>query len=613
MTQTEPQQNPVAPPQTTAPPVLPMLPLDESQSLTPEQTRALLHELRVHQIELEAQNEELLRAQMELETTRAKYFDLYDLAPLGYCTLNERGLLVQANLSAANLLGMVRKALIMQPIVRFILKEDRGIYFQHHKALLENDEAQTCEIRLIKSDGNVVWAHMVSTLSWDTHGVAEQRVMLIDISYRKQMQAAVEAQNAELEDARHLAEKANRAKSDFLSSMSHELRTPLNSILGFAQLLEAGTPAPTPTQQARLGQILKAGWFLLELVNEVLDLAVIESGNVVMHLETLDLAELIQDCQVMVEPLAQTAGIRVTYPQTASHCGVHADRMHLKQVLINLLSNAIKYNRAGGWVEVNCIRDANQHVRLSVRDSGNGLTPDQLAQLFQPFNRLGQAAGPIKGTGIGLVVSKRLVELMGGEIGVNSKPGEGCVFWVDLGAAPAGALAQPQEAQAAVPAQTAPDQTPADANPDANPDGQPAKPMRLLLYVEDNQPNLQLMEEIISRRADVELLCAHDAKTGIALAHSHRPDVILMDINLPGMSGVQALATLRDHPATRHIPVVALSANAIPSDIDHGLRAGFFRYITKPLNIGKFMDVLDQALEHAATQRAAAAAQKEQK
>ena len=249
---------------------------------------------------------------------------------------------------------------------------------------------------------------------------------------RALLDQALQEKNVELQSAKVAAERANLAKSDFLSSMSHELRTPLSAILGFAQLMESGSPPPTSSQRRSIDQILKAGWYLLELINEILDLALIESGKLSMSLEPISLPEVMRECEAMIEPQASTSGIRVAFAPLATSCFVRADRTRVKQVLINLLSNAIKYNRPGGTVTVESALTQAHSVRISVRDTGAGLAPAQVAQLFQPFNRLGQEGKDTQGTGIGLVVCKRLVEWMGGIIGVESTVGEGSVFWVEL-------------------------------------------------------------------------------------------------------------------------------------------------------------------------------------
>jgi CheY-like chemotaxis protein/nitrogen-specific signal transduction histidine kinase len=402
-----------------------------------------------------------------------------------------------------------------------------------------------------------------------------------DVTERKRLDQALQETNVELESAKFAAEKANLAKSDFLSSMSHELRSPLNAILGFAQLMESGSPLPTPTQRASIDQILQAGWYLLELINEILDLALIESGKLSLSLEPMSLPEVLLDCQAMIEPQAQKSGIRMSFPQFDSPIFVKADRTRVKQVLVNLLSNAIKYNRAGGTVEVTCSANTAERIRISVRDTGEGLSPEKLAQLFQPFNRLGQEASAEEGTGIGLVVSKRLVKSMGGEIGFESTVGVGSVFWIELHLAAALQLAAGADEPLA----------PMQARV------RNGAALRTLLYVEDNRANMQLVEQLIARRPDMRLLSAEDGTRGIALARIHQPEVILMDINLPGISGIQALKILREDPVTAHIPVLAISANAMPRDIKKGLEAGFCRYLTKPIKVDEFMAALDMALE----------------
>ncbi|MHB1359665.1 MAG: ATP-binding protein [Rhodocyclaceae bacterium] len=404
-------------------------------------------------------------------------------------------------------------------------------------------------------------------------------------SERAQLYQTLQDKNIELEGARVVAEKANLAKSDFLSSMSHELRTPLNAILGFAQLLEVGSPPLTAAQMVRLSQITKAGWYLLELINEILDLAVIESGRLSLSREPVSLSDVIQECRAMIESQARQRGIQTNFIPFDPAWFAHADRTRVKQVLINLLSNAIKYNREHGTVEVECTASTPDRIRISVKDSGAGLPPEKLEQLFQPFNRLGQESGSEEGTGIGLVVTKQLVELMGGTIGVASSVGVGSEFWIELIRD-----VKPQLAAGhALPAESAPQI-------------QGGAALYTLLYVEDNPANLMLVEQIIEAHPQMRMLSAHDGHRGIAQARAHRPDVILMDINLPGINGFQALKLLREDPLTAHIPVLAISANAMPRDIEKGLAAGFFHYLTKPIKINEFMDALDRALELAETE-----------
>jgi signal transduction histidine kinase/CheY-like chemotaxis protein len=399
---------------------------------------------------------------------------------------------------------------------------------------------------------------------------------------RKRFERALQETNVKLEIAKSSAEKANLAKSDFLSSMSHELRSPLNAILGFAQLMESASPGPTAAQTKSIAQILQAGWYLLKLINEILDLALIESGRLSLSKESVSLAEVMSECQSMMEPQAQERGIRMTFPQFDSPVFVAADRTRLKQIVINLVSNAIKYNKEQGTVVVDCMVSGPKRIRFSVKDTGVGLPPENLAQLFQPFNRLGQEAGSVAGTGIGLVVTKRLAELMGGVIGVESTVGVGSVFWCELilDAAPQNFVES--EVDSLIQQEMLAD---------------PAR--RTVLYVEDNPANMELVEELIGRFPDMKLITAVNGTLGIELARASQPQLILMDINLPGISGIKALKILREDPATAHIPVIALSANAMPRDIEKGLEAGFFRYLTKPIKIIELMDTLNAALKFA--------------
>jgi signal transduction histidine kinase/CheY-like chemotaxis protein len=385
--------------------------------------------------------------------------------------------------------------------------------------------------------------------------------------------------NAELANAIDEARNANQAKSAFLSSMSHELRTPLNAILGFAQILTSESLPTTEAQKKEFANhILKAGRHLLTLINEILDLAKVESGTITLSMEPVALGEILGECQGMIEPLAAARGIRVLFPQQVGAV-LLADRTRLKQVLLNLLSNAIKYNRDAGAVVLGCQRITPGRLRISVQDTGMGLRPDQIESLFQPFNRLGQEAGAQEGTGIGLVVTRRLVELMNGTIEVTSSPGVGSVFTIELGTtAPLVSNAGAGEERAAAPA--------------AQGNGAP----HLLLYVEDNPANLKLVEEIVRFRPDLRLLAAGDGPLGLSLARAHHPDLILMDLNLPGMSGLEVLAQLQREPATKDIPVIALTANAMARDIERGMAAGFFRYLTKPIDIDKFNEAIDLTL-----------------
>jgi PAS domain S-box-containing protein len=497
-------------------------------------------------------------------------------------TTDPRGIITDVNQQMEALTGCTRDELIGAPFKGYFTDPDRaeaGI-----KRVLSGSKVTDYELTARARDGKeTVVSYNATTFHDRDRKLQGVFAAARDVTERKRFEQTLQENNVELERARTAAEKANLAKSDFLSSMSHELRSPLNAILGFAQLINSDSPPPTPSQVASIDQILHAGWYLLDLINEILDLAQIESGKLALSREPTSLAEVMLECQAMIEPQGQKRGIKMTFPESGVPCFVDADRTRLKQVLINLLSNAIKYNQPNGTVVVDYIRTTPERIRITVRDSGAGLPPDMLAQLFQPFNRLGQERSTEEGTGIGLVMSKRLVELMGGLIGVESTVGSGSVFWFELNS-----TAEPRLEAGTAEAAEAP---PAPI--------QRCMHLRTLLYVEDNPANLKLIEQLIARRADIRLLTARDGMLGIQLARTHRPDVILMDINLPGISGIEALKMLRDDPATAHMPVIALSANAMPRDIEKGLQAGFFRYLTKPIKVDEFMDTLEVAMDFA--------------
>jgi PAS domain S-box-containing protein len=499
-------------------------------------------------------------------------------------TTDPAGIITDVNKQMEALTGCTRDELIGAPFKNCFTDPERaeaGI-----KRVLSGNKVTDYELTARARDGKeTVVSYNATTFHDRDRKLQGVFAAARDVTERKRFERALQESNVELARAKAAAEKANLAKSDFLSSMSHELRSPLNAILGFAQLINSDSPPPTPTQTASIDQILHAGWYLLELINEILDLAQIESGKLALSREPTSLSEVMLECQAMIEPQGQQRGITMTFPQSGIPYFVDADRTRLKQVLINLLSNAIKYNQANGTVVVDYVVSAPGRLRVSVRDSGAGLSPDMLTQLFQPFNRLGRETSREEGTGIGLVMSKRLVELMGGTIGVASTIGSGSVFWFELNSVGAPQLA---DADLATPAAIV--QAPV----------QPGAPLRTLLYVEDNPANLKLVEQLIDRRPDMRLLVAGDGDLGIQLARANHPEVILMDINLPGISGIEALKILREDPETTHIPVVALSANAMPRDIEKGLQAGFFRYLTKPIKVDEFMNTLDVALEFAA-------------
>jgi PAS domain S-box-containing protein len=421
-------------------------------------------------------------------------------------------------------------------------------------------------------DGTFRWFYALVSLERAQTGAVEYVVSFgLDITGRKAMEAG-------LEQARHEAERANHAKSEFLSRMSHELRTPLNAVLGFAQLLEMDPLSPE--QRESLGYILKAGRHLLDLINEVLDIARIEAGRMSITPESVPLAEVTREVLELTAPLATDRAIKVRAEilEEDTHY-VLADRQRLKQVLLNLLSNAVKYNKVGGEV-VLAYQTLHGRVRVLVTDTGPGIPPDKQARLFIPFERLGTVQGGVEGTGLGLALSKRLTQAMGGSIGVESELGKGSTFWVELPLAEspvAEAERTFEETRLAGAALT-------------------AERHYSVLYIEDNLAHLELIERLVARRPGVRLLSAMQGRIGMNLAREHRPDVILLDMHLPDVPGFEILHRLQADLRTRLIPVVTMSSDPSPEQVERLLAAGAHACMAKPIDVVELMKILDEVL-----------------
>ena len=401
-------------------------------------------------------------------------------------------------------------------------------------------------------------------------------VLLLEASRRELELGMADRRAAELR-----AETASRAKSEFLSRMSHELRTPLNAILGFAQVLEMDSLSPE--QGESVGYIVKGGRHLLRLIDEVLDIARIEAGRLAISPEPVPVREIVGEALDLVKPLAAERHIRLLGDgvSAASEQYVLADAQRVKQVLLNLLSNAIKYNREGGTVTLSYSAPAPGRLRFKVNDTGRGIPPDGLERLFAPFERLGAEQTGIEGTGLGLALSKRLVEAMGGMLGAESTLGQGSTFWMELAVAesPVKQLARD------------------DPGVPAPPRGNRSSQAGIVLYVEDNLSNVQLIKRLLVHRPEVRLLPIMQGQLALDLASQHNPDLILLDLQLPDIPGDEVLRRLRETPETRHIPVIVISADATPGQIERLRLAGAWQYLTKPLDVKKFLSLLDEALK----------------
>ncbi|WP_323815474.1 PAS domain-containing protein [Cellvibrio sp. NN19] len=431
------------------------------------------------------------------------------------------------------------------------------------------------EYRLISVQGEVRWVRGRGRAVFNDKG---QPIMMsgtnMDITEVKRAEERVI-------QAKELAEKANRAKSEFLSSMSHELRTPLNAILGYTQLFEYDDNLK-PQQVENVREIHRAGEHLLQLINDVLDLAKIESGAMTVSLEPVLVSRLIAECFTLVQPQADAKGIRLTSSLgdfAATY--VVADHVRCKQVLLNLLSNAVKYNAVGGDVEVKLMAQTGQQLRIAVRDTGRGIPLARQNEVFQPFNRLSAENTNIEGSGVGLVITKQLVEMMQGRLDFTSTEGVGSTFWIDF------PMAAEWNTESTCAGASSHDYIPAQLN---------VQRRCKILYIEDNPTNIRLLQQIFTRYPQLELDIAEEAFLGIYKARSTQPDLIILDINLPGMDGYEVLSVLMNDSVTNVIPVIGLSANAMPYDIERGRKAGFHDYLTKPVNIHHLIDVFNQIL-----------------
>ena len=483
------------------------------------------------------------------------------------CTVSADGRFLSVNAACEELWGYKPAELVGRRYIDLVFEADRPDTEAGVKGLLAGGKVTDFVNRYVRKDGTLV------DVLWSATWSAKDRIMFC-VAHDVTDRARIEK---ELRDAKEEADRANHAKSDFLSRMSHELRTPLNSILGFGQLLDR--QSPTETQRPRIRYILSAGRHLLNLINEVLDISRIEAGTLQLSVEPVCLEEAIGEALDLMRPLAAERTIALT-----AHCSldnttyVLADRQRLKQVLLNLLSNAVKYTAVQGSVTISFDQSGTDLTRISVRDTGAGIPVEKLARLFTPFDRLGAEQSAVEGTGLGLALCQRLVQAMHGLIGVNSTLGNGSTFWLDL------------------PQSKSPLQTLADCRSGSASDPQISHDSRRILYIEDNFSNVTLVDQMLAERPAVELMTAMQGRVGLELARQHSPDLILLDLHLPDVPGWQVLAQLKADQLTREIPVVIISADATAPQIKRLLSSGARAYLTKPIDIVEFFRVIDEVL-----------------
>ncbi len=509
-----------------------------------------------------------VEAQMELagslETKRA----ILDAVVDSIITIDEHFQILDVSPGTDRIYGVSTEERRGMNSLNIVLEDDRDHVAVELRRLFRGDDGAltSYHFRAQHEDGRMLTIETRGRLIRDGAG-QDPRAVLVS----RDVTEAVAAESV-LKVAKEAAERANAAKSEFMSRMSHELRTPLNSVLGFAQILEMELQSPDELEM--VGYIHHSGKYLLELINEVLDISRIESGHVSVLIEPINLQELEKECIELVKPQANELGITI-FSQSRYDFQVLGDQQRLKQVMLNLLSNAIKYNRPNGSVTIECTPKPRSLVRLSVRDTGPGINPDLISRLFTPFDRLDAETSGIEGTGLGLALSKGLVEAIGGTIGVDSEVGHGSTFWIELPN-----VKSPKSSIARTP--------PAVALQATNP------AESTILYIEDDVANVQLVERLLVQRPNINVITSLLGSVGIEMAQEYRPDLILLDVHLTDLHGFEVLERLQGDSRTVDIPVVVLSADATTWQRRRFRNAGVYDYLSKPLNLQQLLDVIDQ-------------------
>ncbi|MEO8806548.1 MAG: PAS domain S-box protein, partial [Burkholderiaceae bacterium] len=526
---------------------------------------------------LQAEMREREGAEAALRGSEQRFRNILNNVPIGVIYTDLAGQIIQANPRFCELTGYNEDELLVLRPPDYTFPDDVAQDADLTAQLVRGEiPMYRRSKRYIAKNGGTVWVQASVSLLRDAQGAPLHIVGVAeDITEHLKLEEA--------ERAREAAEASNRAKSEFLSRMSHELRTPLNAMLGFAQLLELDQRHPlAPSQQPWVSQIQQAGWHLLEMINDVLDLSRIESGNLRLHTETLNLGELLAASIAMVEGDAKQRRILIIQELGVGTGTVLGDSTRVKQILTNLLSNAVKYNLEGGRIHIASRVSEHYTVEIAVTDTGLGMTQEQLAELFQPFNRLGRERSAQEGTGIGLVISQRLAELMGGSLTARSIAGQGSSFVLTL------------------PSSADPDTVRSDF--DNSPMSAAEYHRRVVHYVEDNETNVEVMRGILAQRSQVQLEVSVNGRSGLAAIRARRPDLILLDMHLPDISGIELLRELKADARTVSIPVVVVSADALSQQIDAAFQAGCSHYLTKPVSVSELLAVIDDLLERMDTQ-----------
>ncbi len=577
--------------------------LPDLEATTPEEIHRLIHELRVHQIELELQNEELQRTQYDLEIAHARYFDLYDLAPVGYFTLNTDECIQEMNLTATTMLGVARSDLIGCPLSQFIASEDQDSYYLYFRQLTTTSETQVCELRLLRPDHSVFWARLETTVACDATGeVTMYRMVMSDITVRVQADVALRELNATLEQridertvalrmseeqTRHInAELARslRLKDEFLSMMSHELRTPLNTILLITESMLEGFYGPLSDRQHHvLGSVTQSGRHLLALISDILDLTRITAGHETLNPLPISVDDICDMAVMLITPVAQARDISVRYTIAPGIITLYANERRMTQILVNLLNNALKFTPPGGKVGLDVTTDATlEHIQFSVWDTGIGIASANQDRIFEPFTQIdGGLARQYEGVGLGLTLVHHLVDLHGGSITLESTPGEGSRFIVSLPWSIAQNHSFSAGAGSSVPVMTdAPIPTPTVT----------IKPLRILI-ADDHEPTLALYADLL-RIQGYQVSTARTGDEALAQVYAIRPDVVILDIQMPGMSGITVIQHIRGDQEIADVAIIVLTALAMPGDRERCLAAGASAYLAKPVSLRVLLETI---------------------